>query len=34
VHADFRDYIYDIDLLGQEKTSHNLEARLGVSFFF
>lgn len=34
VHADFRDYIFDIDLLGQEKTSHNLEARIGVSFFF
>jgi outer membrane beta-barrel protein len=34
VHADFRDYIYDIDLLGQQKTSHNLEARIGVSFFF
>lgn len=34
VHADVRDYIYDIDLLGQEKTSHNLEARIGVSFFF
>jgi len=34
VHADFRDYIYDIDLLGTEKTSHNLEARIGVSFFF
>ena len=34
VHADFRDYIYDIDLLGQEKTTHNLEARIGVSFFF
>lgn len=34
VHADFRDYIYDIDLLGQEKTAHNLEARVGVSFFF
>jgi len=34
VHADLRDYVYDMDLLGQEKTSHNLEARLGVSFFF
>ena len=34
VHADFRDYIYDIDLLGTEKTSHNLEARIGLSFFF
>jgi len=34
VHADFRDHIFDIDLLGQEKTSHNLEAHLGVTFFF
>jgi outer membrane beta-barrel protein len=34
VHADFRDHIFDIDLLGQEKTAHNLEAHLGVTFFF
>ena len=34
VHADLRDYVFDMDLLGQEKTSHNFEARLGVSFFF
>ncbi|MGW8369952.1 MAG: outer membrane beta-barrel domain-containing protein, partial [Gammaproteobacteria bacterium] len=34
VHADMRDYIFDNDLLGQEKTTHNLEARIGVSFFF
>lgn len=34
VHVDLRDYIFDIDLLGQQKTSHNLEARIGVSFFF
>jgi outer membrane beta-barrel protein len=34
VHADVRDYIFDIDLLGQEKTAHNLEARIGLSFFF
>jgi outer membrane beta-barrel protein len=34
VHADFRNYIYDIDLLGTNKTSHNLEASIGVSFFF
>jgi len=34
VHADLRDFIYDIDLLGQEKTSHNLQATIGVSFFF
>lgn len=34
VHADVRDHILDIDLLGQEKTSHNLEAHLGITFFF
>jgi len=34
VHADVRDHIFDIDLLGQEKTSHNLEAHVGVTFFF
>ena len=34
IHADIRDHIYDIDLLGQEKTSHNLEAHLGLTFFF
>jgi outer membrane beta-barrel protein len=34
VHADFRDHIFDIDLLGKEKTSHNMEAHLGVTFFF
>ena len=34
IHADFRDHIFDIDLLGQEKTTHNLEANLGFTFFF
>ncbi len=34
IHADIRDNIYDVDLLGQEKTTHNLEAHLGVTFFF
>jgi outer membrane beta-barrel protein len=34
IHADVRDHILDIDLLGQEKTSHNLEAHLGITFFF
>jgi outer membrane beta-barrel protein len=34
IHGDIRDHIFDIDLLGQEKTSHNLEATLGVTFFF
>jgi len=34
VHADVRDHIFDIDLLGKEKTSHNLELNVGVTFFF
>jgi outer membrane beta-barrel protein len=34
VHGDIRDHVFDIDLLGEEKTSHNLEATLGVTFFF
>ena len=34
VHADFRDHIFDIDLLGREKRTHNLEAHVGVTFFF
>ena len=34
IHADIRDHVFDIDLLGQEKTSHNLEAHVGVTFFF
>jgi len=34
IHADIRDHIFDVDLLGQEKTTHNMEAHLGVTFFF
>ena len=34
LHVDFRDHLFDIDLLGQEKTAHNLEATLGVTVFF
>jgi outer membrane beta-barrel protein len=34
IHADIRDHIFDIDLLGQEKTVHNLEAHIGMTFFF
>jgi outer membrane beta-barrel protein len=34
IHADVRDHIFDIDLLGREKTAHNLEAHVGVTFFF
>lgn len=34
IHADVRDHIFDIDLLGQRKTSHNLETHVGMTFFF
>jgi outer membrane beta-barrel protein len=33
-HFDVRDHIFDIDLLGSNKTSHNLETGLGVTVFF
>jgi len=33
-HVDFRDHLFDIDLLGEEKTVHNLEGHLGVTVFF
>ena len=34
IHLDFRDHLFDIDILGEEKTAHNLEAHLGVTVFF
>jgi outer membrane beta-barrel protein len=34
LHLDVRDHIFDIDLLGQEKTSHNIESHIGFTFFF
>ena len=34
LHFDFRDHLFDIDLFGEEKTVHNLEANLGISIFF
>ena len=34
LHIDFRDHLFDIDLLGEEKTVHNLEGSLGVTLFF
>ncbi len=34
LHVDFRDLLFDIDLLGEEKTAHNLEGSLGVTVFF
>ena len=34
LHMDFRDHMFDIDVIGEEKTAHNLEATLGVTVFF
>ena len=34
LHVDFRDHLFDIDLLGEEKTAHNLEGHLGLTVFF
>lgn len=34
IHLDFRDHIFDTDLLGESKTSHNLETHLGLTIFF
>jgi outer membrane beta-barrel protein len=33
-HFDFRDYLFDIDLLGEKKVVHNLEGSLGLTVFF
>ncbi|MFK7885850.1 MAG: outer membrane beta-barrel domain-containing protein [Gammaproteobacteria bacterium] len=34
VRLDVRDHLFDIDLLGTDKTAHNIEYHLGLSFFF
>ena len=34
LHIDFRDHLFDIDILGAENTVHNLEAHLGATVFF
>ncbi len=33
-HLDFRDHLFDIDILGEDKTTHNLEGTLGFTVFF
>jgi len=33
-HFDFRDYLFDIDITGEKKVTHNLEGSLGLSFAF
>ena len=34
LRLDVRDHLFDIDLLGTDKTAHNIEYHLGLSFFF
>lgn len=34
VHIDARDHIFNVDLLGDEKTTHNLEMHGGITVFF
>ena len=34
IHLDARDHIFNIDLLGKEKTAHNLEMTTGITVFF
>lgn len=33
-HIDVRDHMFDIDLLGTDKTTHNIELTTGLSVFF
>jgi outer membrane beta-barrel protein len=34
IHADARDHVFDMDLLGETRTTHNIEITGGVSVFF
>lgn len=34
IHVDVRNYMFDIDLLGKQKTTNNMEFTLGLTFFF
>lgn len=34
LHIDLRDHLFDIDIFGQNKTTHNVEASVGIGFFF
>jgi outer membrane beta-barrel protein len=34
LHADVRNHIFDIDLLGEPKTTNNIESHAGFTFFF
>lgn len=34
LHMDIRNHMFDSDLLGEEKTTFNIESHLGLTFFF
>lgn len=34
LHIDVRDHLFNMDILGEDKTTHNLEVSFGVSAFF
>jgi len=34
VRVDARDYLFDIDITGEDKTTHNLQGTLNISYFF
>jgi outer membrane beta-barrel protein len=34
LHFDVRDHMFNIDILGEDKRSHNLETTLGITVFF
>lgn len=34
LHFDVRDHMFDIDITGEDKTTHNIEFTLGASWFF
>ena len=34
LHFDVRDHIFNSDILGADKVTHNLEASIGITFFF
>lgn len=34
LHADVRDHLFDIDVLGNDQTTHNIEMSLGATLFF
>jgi outer membrane beta-barrel protein len=34
LHLDVRDHVFDIDVTGEDKETHNIEVHGGITFFF